>query len=110
MRMAQCLAVAMVLANASMATAAELSGCLSQEQRRAAIASRQAIPLGKVIEAAKPHINGEVVGARLCNHGKELVYVLTVLAHDGKVTKATIDGTSGAVIHPRGAEANKEVK
>jgi uncharacterized membrane protein YkoI len=39
------------------------------------------------------------VGARLCNHGKELVYVLTVLAHDGKVTKATIDGTSGAVIH-----------
>lgn len=99
MRMAQCLAVALVLANASMATAAESSGCLSQEQRRAAIASRQAIPLGKVIEAAKAHINGEVVGAKLCNHGKELVYVLTVLAHDGKVTKATFDGTSGAVIH-----------
>ena len=99
MRMVQFLAVAMVLADASVATAAELSGCLSQEQRRAAIASRQAIPLGKVIEAAKAHINGEVVGARLCNHGKELVYVLTVLAHDGKVTKATIDGTSGAVIH-----------
>jgi uncharacterized membrane protein YkoI len=99
MRMAQCFAVAMVLADVSMATAGEPSGCLSQEQRRAAIASRQAVPLGKVIEAAKAHINGEVVGARLCNHGKELVYVLTVLAHDGKVTRATIDGTSGAVIH-----------
>jgi len=99
MRMARCTAVAMVLANASMAAAAEPSGCLSPEQRRAAIASRQAIPLGKVLEAAKPHINGEVVGARLCNHGKELVYVLTVLARDGKVTKATFDGTSGAAIH-----------
>jgi uncharacterized membrane protein YkoI len=105
MWMARCLAVAMVLADASMASGAEPSGCLSQEQRRAAIAGRQAMPLGKVIEAAKAHLNGEVVGARLCNHGKELVYVLTLLAHDGKVTKATIDGTSGAVIHPHGAEA-----
>ena len=105
MRMARCLALAMVLADASMASGAEPSACLSQEQRRAAIASRQAIPLGKVIEAAKAHLNGEVVGARLCNHGKELVYVLTVLAHDGKVTKATIDGTSVAVIPPHGAEA-----
>lgn len=93
------MAVAMVLANASMATAAEPSGCLSPEQRRAAIASRQAIPLGKVLEAAKGHINGEVVGARLCNRGKELVYVLTVLARDGKVTKATFDGASGAAVH-----------
>lgn len=101
MMMARCLAVAMVLTDASMATAAELSGCLSQEQRRAAVASRQVMPLVKVIEAAKSHINGEVVGAKLCNHGKELVYVLTVLAHDGKVTKATFDGTSGAVVHAR---------
>lgn len=101
MIMARWLVVAMVFADTSMATAAELSSCLSQEQRRAAIASRQAIPLGKAMEVARGHINGEVVRARLCNRGKELVYVLTVLAHDGKVTQATIDGTSGAVVHGR---------
>jgi hypothetical protein len=41
------------------------------------------------------------VRARLCKEGKELVYVLTVLAHDGKVTLATVDGTSGVFLEGR---------
>jgi len=102
MILARCLGVvALLLAGASAAAAAEPSGCLSQEQRRAAIASRQAITLGRAMESAREHLNGEVVRARLCSRGKELVYVLTVLAHDGKVTQATIDGTSGAFLHGR---------
>ncbi len=96
---ARSLTVALWLAGACSASAAEPANCLSQEQRRAAIATRQAIPLGKAMEAAREHLNGEVVRARLCRRDKELVYVLTVLAHDGKVTRATIDGTSGAFIH-----------
>jgi len=93
--------VALLLAGAGSAVAGELDGCLSPEQRRAAIASRQAIPLGRALRAAKAHLGGEVVRARLCKEGNELVYVLTVLAHDGKVTLATIDGTSGAFIDGR---------
>jgi uncharacterized membrane protein YkoI len=104
MRLAACVSLALLLAGAGSAVAGELEGCLSQEQRRAAIASRQAIPLGKAMRAAKAHLPGEVVRARLCKEGKEgkeLVYVLTVLGHDGKVTLATIDGTSGALIPGR---------
>jgi uncharacterized membrane protein YkoI len=93
--------VALLLAGAGSAVAGELEGCLSPEQRRAAIASRQAIPLGRALRAAKAHLGGEVVRARLCKEGDELVYVLTVLAHDGKVTLATVDGTSGAFIDGR---------
>jgi len=100
MMLARC-AIALLLAGAGSAVAGELDGCLSPEQRRAAIASRQAIPLGKVLRAAKAHLGGEVVRARLCKGGNELVYVLTVLAHDGKVTLATIDGASGAFIDGR---------
>jgi len=92
---------ALLLASAGSAVAGELEGCLGPEQRRAAIASRQAIPLGKALRAAKAHLGGEVVRARLCKEGQELVYVLTVLAHDGKVTVATVDGTSGAFIDGR---------
>jgi uncharacterized membrane protein YkoI len=90
--------VVLLLAGAGSAVAGEFEGCLGPEQRRAAIASRQAIPLAKALRAAKAHLGGEVVRARLCKEGDELVYVLTVLAHDGKVTLATIDGTSGAFI------------
>src|ERR1700687_5545638 len=89
---------ALLLAGPGSAFAGELEACLSPEHRRAAIASRQAIPLGKALRAAKAHLGGEVVRARLCKEGDELVYVLTVLAHDGKVTLATIDGTSGALL------------
>ena len=100
MMLARC-AIALLLAGAGSAVAGQLEGCLSQEQRRAVIASRQAIPLGKALRAAKARLGGEVVRARLCKEGSELVYVLTVLAHDGKVTLATIDGTSGAFIDGR---------
>jgi uncharacterized membrane protein YkoI len=100
MMWAKCV-VALLLAGAASAVAGELEGCLSPEQRRAAIAGRQAIPLGRALRAAKAHLGGEVVRARLCKEGNELVYVLTVLAHDGKVTLATIDGTSGAFIDGR---------
>jgi uncharacterized membrane protein YkoI len=98
--LAKCV-VALLLAGAGSAVAGEIEGCLSPEQRRAAIASRQAIPLGRALRAAKAHLGGEVVRARLCKEGNELVYVLTVLAHDGKVTLATIDGSSGAFIDGR---------
>src|ERR1700687_6489348 len=97
MMLARCVAV-LLLAGAGPAVAGELEGCLSPEQRRTAIASRQAIPPGKALRAAKAHLGGEVVRARLCKEGDELVYVLTVLAHDGRVTLATIDGTSGALL------------
>ena len=41
---------------------------------------------------------GEVVRARLCEGGKGLVYMLTVLSRDGKVAQVTVDATSGSVL------------
>ncbi len=44
---------------------------------------------------------GSVVQARLC-HGKEgLVYVLTILARDGKVARLAVDAAKGTVIGKR---------
>ncbi len=101
MSLARGLGIGLLLAGVTAAAANDVGGCLSQEQRRTAIATRQAIPLGRAMEVAKAHFGGEVVRARLCTRDKALVYVLTILAHDGKVTRAIIDGTSGAVIHGR---------
>jgi len=70
--------------------------CLTKEQQRAAIASGKAVALGQALKAVKRR--GEVVRARLCEGGKGLVYMLTVLARDGKVTRVTVDATSGSVL------------
>jgi uncharacterized membrane protein YkoI len=83
------------------ATAADEHRCLDPEQRRAAIAGRQAVPLTKAVHAARAHVSGEVVNARLCEQNKALVYVLTVLGRDGKVSRASIDGASGAFLRAR---------
>ena len=83
------------------ADAAE-SGCLSADQRRAAIAGHRAIPLAHAVRDVKGRVaGGEVVRAALCHRDQRLVYVLTVLAHDGKVTHASIDAASGAVLEAR---------
>jgi uncharacterized membrane protein YkoI len=81
--------------------AADEHHCLDPEQRRAAIAGRQAVPLTKAVHAARAHVSGEVVNARLCEQGKTLVYVLTMLDRDGKVSRASIDGASGAFLRAR---------
>jgi len=88
-----------VLAAAGPAAAADPPACLSQEQRRAAVAAHQAIPLARAVKDVRRRTaGGEVVGARLCYHGGDLVYVLTVLARDGKVTRASVNAASGVLI------------
>jgi len=76
--------------------------CLSQEHRRAAIASHKAMTVGRAIALAKKRYAGDVVRAKLCEgeHGS-LRYVLTVLARDGKVTRLLVDATSGKLLNAR---------
>ena len=78
------------------AAKADDTRCLDKEQQRAAIASGKAVRLGVAVKAVKRR--GEVVRARLCERGKGLVYMLTVLARDGKVMRVTVDATSGSVL------------
>jgi uncharacterized membrane protein YkoI len=76
-------------------------GCLSKEERRAAMASGQLTKVATVIRTVKGRSHREVIRVRLCRSPKGLVYVLTLLGRDGKVTRATVDATSGLVVGAR---------
>src|SRR5436305_13987226 len=89
------LAIALGAAAPSMATATDRGACLSQEERRAALNAHKAVPLAHAMHIVKAKVPGEVVKARLCRQERGLVYVLTVLAQDGKVTQARVDATDG---------------
>lgn len=72
--------------------------CLDQKERRAEIESGRLIRLSAAMHAAKTRMPGTVVRARLC-HGRDgLVYVLTVLAHDGKVARIAVDAVKGTFV------------
>jgi uncharacterized membrane protein YkoI len=89
------LAIALAAALPSVAGAAERKACLSPEERRAVIAAHKTVPLVHAMHVVKAKLRGEVVKARLCRQERGLVYVLTVLARDGKVTQARVDAADG---------------
>jgi uncharacterized membrane protein YkoI len=72
------------------------SACLNRADQRAAVSDRRAVPLATAIKSLRERgQRGEVVRAALCSRGDGLVYVLTLLARNGKVTRATVDAASG---------------
>jgi uncharacterized membrane protein YkoI len=84
------------------ADAGERLTCLPRHERRAAVQSRQVLPLGRVLRMTRARINGDVLRARLClgaNGG--FVYLLTVLSWDGKVTRMLLDADTGRYIGGR---------
>jgi uncharacterized membrane protein YkoI len=94
-------AAALLLAWLSPVLAQEQTHCLTREQQRAAIAEGWAVPLAAALRALKPRFSGEVVRARLCQEPDRLIYMLTVLARDGKVKRATVDAATGAIVGER---------
>ena len=78
--------------------AAERPHCVSRAEQRAAIAAGQAIPLAAARGMLRQRMGGELVRARLCHDASRLIYLLTVLARDGKVRQVTVDATNGTVI------------
>lgn len=73
---------------------AQRGQCLTPAQRRSVAASGKVVPLSRAIRAARAR-KTDVVDAKLCKGPKGLVYLLTLLAQDGKVTRATVDAASG---------------
>jgi uncharacterized membrane protein YkoI len=69
--------------------------CLNQKERQAETESGRLIRLSMAIHMAKRRMPGAVVQARLCRGHDGLVYVLTVLAHDGKVASIAVDALKG---------------
>src|SRR5579862_8785805 len=78
--------------------AAELGhACLDQKERRAEIESGRVVRLATALRAARSKMPGTLVRARLCRGNDGLVYVLTVLARDGKVARLTVDAVKGTL-------------
>ena len=87
------------------AASPEDRACLSKAEQKAALSSGQAVTLASAIRSVRGSVRGrgsrEVVKARLCREQNGLVYRLTLLTRDGKVTHTAVDATSGKVVDVR---------
>lgn len=100
-RMLLIAAALIALSRPGLAAADDHRSCLSRAEQKAALSSGQAVTLAEVIRTVRGHGAREVVKARLCREQNGLVYLLTVLARDGKVTHTAVDATSGKVVEVR---------
>jgi hypothetical protein len=75
--------------------------CLNQKERRALVESGAVMQLAAAWNAVRPHAQGTLVRARLCRRGDGFAYVLTVLGHDGKVTRVVVDAVKGTLVGER---------
>ena len=73
--------------------------CLDQKERRTESETGHVVRLGVAMRVAKSRVpGGAVVRARLCQGKDGLVYVLTVLARDGKVARIMVDAVKGTLV------------
>jgi hypothetical protein len=89
-----------ILAVPSKGLAAESHHCLTGDEQRAAIANGKTVPLATVIHALH-RAPKDVIKAQLCQEPDRLIYMLTLLGRDGKVKRAIVDATNGAVVGER---------
>jgi uncharacterized membrane protein YkoI len=92
------LALAPTVTGAAAASVGAEGRCLSRAEQRAEIAEHKLMRLSTAMKEVKRRIGGDVVGARLCQQGNELVYVLTVLTRNGKVARERVDAVTGAML------------
>jgi len=90
-------AVLFIVLSSSPLRAADQEACLTRDQQQIAVTDGKAVPLASAFKAVQGR-GRLVVRAQLCYEAKGLVYVLTVLARDGKVTRARIDASNGGLI------------
>jgi uncharacterized membrane protein YkoI len=90
---------ALTILSLAPAGAAELAHvCLDQKERRAEVESGRVVRLDTALRAVRSKMAGTLVRARLCRSNDGLVYVLTVLARDGKVARLTVDAVKGSLV------------
>ncbi len=75
--------------------------CLNQKERRALVENGTVLRLAAALHAVRSKVPGILVRARLCRRPDGFAYVLTVLAHDGKVTHIAVDAVKGSLVGER---------
>lgn len=81
-------------------TVAAQVGCLSQSETVSAVRSGRVMAYDDAVPR-KLRNSGDFLGVRLCEDGGSLVYVVSTLERNGRVTHTAVDAASGKVVGQR---------
>jgi hypothetical protein len=72
--------------------------CFNRQEQRLAVNQGFAVRLSVALRSIRAHDGDELLRAQLCRRDRKLVYVLTLLSRNGKVSRTMVDARSGDVI------------
>lgn len=72
--------------------------CVSAKEVRDLVDKAEVVPAARAIQQAKAFRPGEAVKVRLCKQGADWLYLVTMLAKDGKIRILEVDARSGTLI------------
>lgn len=88
--------LALALASGASARAAEIEpDCLNEAEVREVVTNRVVIPQIQALRLARSTIGGDAIRASLCRADGGLIYIITMLARDGKLERIRIKGETG---------------
>lgn len=69
--------------------------CLSEAEVRDVVTNRVVIPQIQALRLARSSTGGDAIRASLCRVDGSFIYVITMLARDGKLQRVRIKGETG---------------
>lgn len=73
------------------------NGCLTAEEMHGAVNANEAVAPALAHRHAREAAQGDILRMRLCREDGVLMYQITVLKRDGRVSRVTIEAVSGKV-------------
>lgn len=72
--------------------------CMTDGDARQAIIRNSLLPVGEAVRHARGGAKVDLVSVRLCETQGVIVYMLALLAHDGKLQRIVVDARSGDIL------------
>ena len=100
MKFARIIAIT-ILCGSGIAPAAAETACFTAEEARDHVQKLGLVALHDVVRSARGAGHADLISARLCETNGNMVYMITMLGREGKVTRLTIDARTGNLINNR---------
>lgn len=92
-------AFAATLSGGAVLLAAEAEpDCLNADEVREVVTNRVVIPQIQALRLARSTMGGDAIRASLCRADGGFIYIITMLARDGKLARVRIRGETGEAI------------
>jgi uncharacterized membrane protein YkoI len=98
---ARAILIGATMTAALLASSSADAACFSPDETREHVKRHGLIALNDVVRSSRGALRADLISARLCETGGNMVYMIAMLGRDGKLMRLTVDARTGDLINHR---------